>query len=120
MWDVSSQDAATADRRILSSVSLSLHLMRWQVLRYGLHSSSRQQETSLFAVSFFFSPGRFIVEFFRADPRGALNLGSGTLSTSQFISLLVLPVAIGAAVIINLPKESKTKEEVKEDEEKQD
>ena len=64
--------------------------------------------------------GRFIVEFFRADPRGALNLGSGTLSTSQFISLLVLPVAIGAAVIINLPKESKTKEEVKEDEEKQE
>ena len=67
-----------------------------------------------------YSVGRFIVEFFRADPRGAVSLGSRSLSTSQFISLLVLPIAIGAAVLINLPKESKTKEEVKEDEEKQD
>ena len=67
-----------------------------------------------------YAVGRFIVEFFRADPRGAVELGSNSLSTSQFISLLVLPVAIGVAVLINLPKENKVKDEVKEDEEKQD
>ena len=67
-----------------------------------------------------YSVGRFIVEFFRADPRGEVPLGSRVLSTSQFISLLVLPIAIGVAVLINLPKESKQKDEVKEDEEKQD
>lgn len=47
--------------------------------------------------------GRFAVEFFRNDARGTV----GTLSTSQFISLLVLPVAIGIGVLINLPKEKK-------------
>lgn len=64
--------------------------------------------------------GRFAVEFFRADERGFIALGNFSLSTSQFISLLVLPIAIGVAVLISLPKESRKKDEVKEDEEKQD
>ena len=64
--------------------------------------------------------GRFAVEFFRADERGFIALGNFSLSTSQFISLLILPVAIGVGILINLPKESKKKDEVKEDEEKQD
>ncbi|MBO4776572.1 MAG: prolipoprotein diacylglyceryl transferase [Lachnospiraceae bacterium] len=53
--------------------------------------------------------GRFAVEFFRNDARGTV----GTLSTSQFISLLLLPIAIGIGVLINLPKEKK--EEKNED-----
>jgi phosphatidylglycerol:prolipoprotein diacylglycerol transferase len=38
----------------------------------------------LYAVS------RFIIEFFRGDPRGAV----GTFSTSQFISILLVPLSI--------------------------
>lgn len=67
-----------------------------------------------------YAVGRFIVEFFRADERGFIALGNASLSTSQFISLLVLPIAIGVGILINLPRESKKKDEVKEDEEKQD
>ncbi|MBP5494273.1 MAG: prolipoprotein diacylglyceryl transferase [Lachnospiraceae bacterium] len=67
-----------------------------------------------------YAVGRFAVEFFRADERGFIALGNFSLSTSQFISLLILPVAIGVGILINLPKESKKKDEVKEDEEKQD
>ncbi len=61
--------------------------------------------------------GRFVVEFFRNDLRGTV----GPLSTSQFISLLVLPLAIGLGIIINLPKAKVDKEkEDKPEESKED
>ena len=41
-----------------------------------------------------YSIGRFLIEFLRADPRGAV----GTLSTSQFIALFT--AAAGAAILI--------------------
>ena len=41
-----------------------------------------------------YSIGRFLIEFLRADPRGAV----GTLSTSQFIALFT--AAVGAAILI--------------------
>jgi len=88
------------------------------LLLFSMKKRKRGNVSVLYVI--LYAVGRFIVEFFRADPRGAVALGSRTLSTSQFISLLVIPVAIGAAVIINLPKESKEKDETKEDEEKQD
>lgn len=44
-----------------------------------------------------YSVGRFLIEFLRADPRGAV----GTLSTSQFIALFT---AAGAAAILILRK----------------
>ena len=44
-----------------------------------------------------YSIGRFLIEFLRADPRGAV----GTLSTSQFIALFT---AAGAAAILILRK----------------
>ena len=34
---------------------------------------------------------RYIIEFYRGDPRGSI----GPFSTSQFISLLLAPLAIG-------------------------
>ncbi len=45
----------------------------------------------LFSVSTY-AVGRFFIEFFRGDPRGSVF--SGLLSTSQFISLLILCVCI--------------------------
>ena len=45
----------------------------------------------LYAVS------RFIIEFFRGDDRGAV----GPLSTSQFISVLLVPLAIGMLVYLS-------------------
>ncbi|MFC1851880.1 prolipoprotein diacylglyceryl transferase [candidate division CSSED10-310 bacterium] len=43
-----------------------------------------------------YSSGRFIIEFFRADPRGSLI--NGLLSTSQFIGLIIIFLAIGAQI----------------------
>ena len=63
-----------------------------------------------------YAVGRFLVEFLRADERGAV----GVLSTSQFISLIMLPIAIGLGILLNLPKENKQKEAEKKNEEKQD
>lgn len=54
-----------------------------------------------------YAVGRFAVEFLRADERGFV----GSLSTSQFISLLVLPIAIGVGILLNLPKVPKENEE---------
>lgn len=43
-----------------------------------------------------YGAGRFIIEFFRDDPRGAV----GALSTSQFISLFSLAAAAAVALLI--------------------
>jgi phosphatidylglycerol:prolipoprotein diacylglycerol transferase len=37
---------------------------------------------------------RFVIEFYRGDPRGMV----GSLSTSQFISVLLVPLSIGMLV----------------------
>ena len=88
------------------------------LLLFSMKNKKHGNVLVLYAI--LYAIGRFAVEFFRADPRGAVALGNLQLSTSQFISLLILPVAIGAGVLINLPKDSKKKDEVKKDEEKQD
>lgn len=41
---------------------------------------------------------RFVIEFFRGDERGIVF---GTISTSQFISLIVVPVAIGMLLYLS-------------------
>ena len=57
--------------------------------------------------------GRFIIEFFRDDPRGSVGL----LSTSQFISILMLIFALALHMIVkklNLPpsyKEAEAREQ---------
>jgi phosphatidylglycerol:prolipoprotein diacylglycerol transferase len=42
-----------------------------------------------------YSAFRFIVEFFRGDPRGSVDVLGVTLSTSQVTSLVLLPLAVG-------------------------
>jgi phosphatidylglycerol:prolipoprotein diacylglycerol transferase len=37
---------------------------------------------------------RFIIEFYRGDARGLVHLVGNTLSTSQFVSLLIVPLSI--------------------------
>lgn len=54
-----------------------------------------------------YSVGRFIVEFFRNDPRGAV----GALSTSQFISIIMLPIAIALGLVLNFYKKKETNNE---------
>ena len=50
----------------------------------------------LYAVS------RFIIEFYRADPRGTVFM----FSTSQFISLVLAPLAIVMLVVLRRSGES--------------
>jgi phosphatidylglycerol:prolipoprotein diacylglycerol transferase len=40
---------------------------------------------------------RFIIEFYRGDPRGMV----GALSTSQFVSVLLVPMSIGMLVFLS-------------------
>lgn len=58
---------------------------------------------------FFYSIGRFFIEFFRNDPRGSVNV----LSTSQFISLFIL--AGGLILFILCGKFAKKKPVVEEE-----
>lgn len=51
-----------------------------------------------------YAVGRFVVEIFRADPRGNVSV----LSTSQFISIIALALAIIAFVVFNFVKKDKT------------
>jgi len=46
---------------------------------------------TFWAYMFLYAVSRFIIEFFRGDERGMVF---GTISTSQFISLLIVPVAV--------------------------
>ncbi len=42
----------------------------------------------------FYGVSRFIIEFYRGDSRGTVELVSMSLSTSQFVSLLIVPVSV--------------------------
>ena len=42
----------------------------------------------------FYGVSRFIIEFYRGDSRGTVELLSTSLSTSQFVSLLIVPVSV--------------------------
>ena len=46
---------------------------------------------------FLYGVTRFIIEFYRGDPRGSV----GPLSTSQFISVLLAPLAIAMLVYLS-------------------
>jgi phosphatidylglycerol:prolipoprotein diacylglycerol transferase len=50
-----------------------------------------------------YSVGRFIIEFFRNDDRGAV----GTLSTSQFVAIFMLAAGIAMLFIHKLPRTNK-------------
>ena len=41
---------------------------------------------------------RFVIEFFRGDDRGVVF---GTISTSQFISLVLVPAAVGMLIYLS-------------------
>jgi phosphatidylglycerol:prolipoprotein diacylglycerol transferase len=43
---------------------------------------------------------RFFMEFLRGDPRGTISLGVITLSTSQAVSLMLVPLSIGIYVYL--------------------
>ena len=50
-----------------------------------------------------YGASRFVVEFYRGDPRGVVF---GVLSTSQFIALLIVPVAIFMLYWLGRPAQS--------------
>lgn len=50
---------------------------------------------TFWAYMFLYAVSRFIIEFYRGDPRGTVF---GLLSTSQFISIILAPLAIGMLV----------------------
>jgi phosphatidylglycerol:prolipoprotein diacylglycerol transferase len=50
---------------------------------------------TFWAYMFLYAVSRFIIEFYRGDPRGTVF---GALSTSQFISVVLAPLAIGMLV----------------------
>jgi phosphatidylglycerol:prolipoprotein diacylglycerol transferase len=43
---------------------------------------------------------RFIIEFYRGDVRGVVGVFSTTLSTSQFVSLLIVPLSLAMLVVL--------------------
>jgi phosphatidylglycerol---prolipoprotein diacylglyceryl transferase len=43
---------------------------------------------------------RFIIEFYRGDSRGVITVLQQPLSTSQFVSLLLVPVSLGMLVYL--------------------
>jgi phosphatidylglycerol:prolipoprotein diacylglycerol transferase len=52
---------------------------------------------------------RFIIEFYRGDERGTVSLFSTSLSTSQFISILLAPLAIVMLVYLSRRSEPEPK-----------
>jgi phosphatidylglycerol:prolipoprotein diacylglycerol transferase len=50
-----------------------------------------------------YGASRFVVEFYRGDPRGSVF---GLLSTSQFIALIIVPVAIFMLYWLGRPMQS--------------
>jgi phosphatidylglycerol:prolipoprotein diacylglycerol transferase len=61
---------------------------------------------------FLYAVSRFVIEYYRGDPRGAI----GMFSTSQFVSLLLAPLAVAMLVILRrnagpapVPAESRAK-----------
>lgn len=43
----------------------------------------------------FYAISRFVIEFYRGDPRGAVPLGFWDPTTSQFISIVLVPLSLG-------------------------
>jgi phosphatidylglycerol---prolipoprotein diacylglyceryl transferase len=48
----------------------------------------------------FYGISRFIIEFYRGDSRGIVNVLSTALSTSQFVSLVLIPLSLVMLVIL--------------------
>ena len=49
---------------------------------------------------FLYGVSRFAIEFYRGDSRGTIGFLSMSLSTSQFISLLIVPVSLVMLVVL--------------------
>jgi phosphatidylglycerol---prolipoprotein diacylglyceryl transferase len=49
---------------------------------------------------FLYGVSRFAIEFYRGDSRGTIDLLSMSLSTSQFISLLIVPISLVMLVVL--------------------
>ena len=59
----------------------------------GSRSTFRGQVIASYGI--LYGTFRFFIEFFRGDPRGAVTLADITLSTSQVVSLLLVPASLG-------------------------
>ena len=49
---------------------------------------------------FLYGVSRFAIEFYRGDSRGTIGFLSMSLSTSQFISLLIVPISLVMLVVL--------------------
>ena len=59
----------------------------------GSRSSFRGQVIASYGI--LYGTFRFFIEFFRGDPRGSFDLAGFTLSTSQVVSLVLVPLSLG-------------------------
>jgi len=59
----------------------------------GSRSNFRGQMIASYGI--LYGTFRFFIEFLRGDPRGAVTLADITLSTSQVVSLVLVPLSIG-------------------------
>ena len=69
-----------------------------------MRRSKRFQGRLLWYYLLFYSTARFVIEFFRADPRGWLM--EGTLSSAQAIGILAASLAIYMLLKRNPPQKS--------------
>ena len=79
--------------------SLSLFLLAAVLLRIRKVSSFKGQVIASYGV--LYGTLRFGMEFLRGDPRGFLTISGITLSTSQLISLVIVPLSATAWVILS-------------------
>jgi len=70
-----------------------LTLLSGILLVIGYRPSFRGQVIATYGI--LYGIFRFFIEFFRGDPRGTVGLADITFSTSQAVSLLLVPVSLG-------------------------
>jgi len=79
----------------------SLSLMALAVVLIRIRKVSRFEGQVIASYGILYGILRFAMEFLRGDPRGFLAISGVTLSTSQVISLVVVPLSVAAWAILS-------------------
>jgi phosphatidylglycerol:prolipoprotein diacylglycerol transferase len=72
----------------------------------GTRSAFRGQVIASYGI--LYGTFRFFIEFLRGDPRGIVTLADITLSTSQAVSLLLVPASLGLYLYLKQMDSQKT------------
>jgi len=79
----------------------SFGLLVLMVVLLGIRSRARFPGQVIASYGILYGILRFGMEFLRGDPRGSVSLMGATLSTSQVVSLVLVPLSLAAYVILS-------------------